>query len=163
MWRLEMRNYMKVRIELEEERAEDEVVIYCHSVTDRIRKIQKAVTAAASAEQTVVLYKGDAEYFVELSELLFFETEGAVLNAHTRDDIYQTRYRLYELAEMFSEYFVRVSKSAIVNTREIYSITRNPLSTTSVIAFVNSHKQVFVSRHYSRQLKEKVMEVRMRA
>lgn len=153
---------MKVRIELEEERTEDEIVIYCRSVTDGIKRIQKAVASAASAEQTVVLYKEDAEYYVELSDILFFETEGAVLNAHTRDDIYQTRYRLYELAEMFSENFVRVSKSAIVNTREIYSLTRNPLSTTSVIAFVNSHKQVFVSRHYSKQLKEKVMEVRMR-
>lgn len=153
---------MKVRIELEEEREEDEVVIYCRSVTDGIREIQRAATAAASAKQTIVLYKEDAEYYVELSDILFFETEGAVLNAHTRDEIYQTRYRLYELAEMFSENFVRVSKSAIVNAGEIYSLTRNPLSTTSVIAFVNSHKQVYVSRHYSKQLKEKVMEVRMR-
>lgn len=150
---------MKVRVELDEERTEDEVVIYCRAVTDEIKRIQKA---AALAQQTIVLYKEEAECYVELSEILFFETEGAVLNAHTREDIYRTKYRLYELAEMFSENFVRVSKSAIVNAREIYSITRNPLSTTSVIAFSNSHKHVFVSRHYSRQLKEKVMEVRMR-
>lgn len=151
---------MKVRIELDEERTEDEVVICCQSLTDEIKLIQKAISSVTSSKQNIILYKEETEYYIALEDILFFETEGSVLNAHTRENVYQTRYRLYELESMFSGSFVRVSKSAIVNVREIYSLSRNTLSTTSVIAFTGSHKQVFVSRHYYKQLKEKLLDWR---
>ncbi len=35
---------MKIRIELDEEQKEDEVVIHCRSLTDEIRRIQRAVS-----------------------------------------------------------------------------------------------------------------------
>ena len=153
---------MKVRSELDEERTEDEVVIYCQSLTDEIKLIQKAVSSVTSSKQNIILYKEETEYYIALEDILFFETEGSVLNAHTRDNVYQTRYRLYELEGMLSGSFVRVSKSAIVNVREIYSLGKNALSTTSVAAFAGSHKQVFVSRHYYKQLKEKLLDWRKR-
>lgn len=151
---------MNIRIELDEEQAEDEVVIRCQSLTDEVKRVQKAISSAISSGQNITLYQGDTEYYVALEEILFFETEGSVLNAHTREHVYQTRYRLYELEEMYSGNFVRISKSAIVNVHEIYSLSRSTLSTTSVISFAGTHKQVFVSRHYNKQLKDKIMEWR---
>lgn len=154
---------MKIRVELEETLPEDEVVIRCRSLTDEIRQIQNAVSSVAASRQNFILYKGDTEYYVALEEILFFETEGNGLNAHTRANVYQTRYRLYELEEMLPGHFLRISKSTIVNVREIYSLRKSNLSTTSVAAFNGSHKQVFVSRHYSKALKEKLLEMRMRS
>lgn len=153
---------MKIRIELEENLTEDEVVIRCHSLTDEVKQIQNAISAVTSSKQNFILYKEDAEYYVALEDILFFETESNGLNAHTRDNVYQAKYRLYELEEMLPGHFLRVSKSTIVNVREIYSLSKSNLSTTSVATFANSHKQVFISRHYSKLLKEKLMEVRMR-
>ncbi|MCH5251337.1 MAG: LytTR family transcriptional regulator [Lachnospiraceae bacterium] len=153
---------MKVRIELEEGRQEDEVVIRCHSLTDEIRQIHNAISSVTSSKQNVVLYKEDTEYYVALEDILFFETESNGLNVHTRDNVYQAKYRLYELEEMLPGYFLRISKSTILNVREVYSLSRNNLSTTSVAAFRASHKQVFVSRHYVKMLKEKLEEMRMR-
>ena len=151
---------MKIRIELDEEQREDEVVIHCRSLTDEIRRIQRAVSEALSPEQNIILYKGDTEFYIPMEDILFFETEGSVLNAHTRDNAYQTRYLLYELEELCSGSFTRVSKSALVNVREIFSLSRSTLSATGVISFAGSHKQVFVSRHYNRQLREKLLEWR---
>lgn len=151
---------MKVRIELDGESTEEEVVIHCRALTDEVRLIQRAVTSITSSLPNIPLYKGDTDYYVASGDILFFETEGSVLNAHTRDNIYQTRYRLYELEKILSENFIRVSKSTIVNVQEIYSLSKNTLSTTSVISFASSHKQVFVSRHYNKQLKEKLMKWR---
>ena len=91
---------MKIRIELEEGLLEDEVVIRCRSLTDEITRIQNAVSAASAAKQNLVLYKEDTEYYVALDEILFFETESNGINAHTRDNVYQVKYRLYELEEM---------------------------------------------------------------
>ena len=86
---------MKIRIELEEGLPEDEVVIRCRSLTDEITRIQNAVSAASAAKQNLVLYKEDTEYYVALDEILFFETESNGINAHTRDNVYQVKYRLY--------------------------------------------------------------------
>lgn len=154
---------MKIRIELEEGLLEDEVVIRCRSLTDEITRIQNAVSAASAAKQNLVLYKEDTEYYVALDEILFFETESNGINAHTRDNVYQVKYRLYELEEMLPGHFLRISKSAIINVGEVYSLSKSNLSTTSVAAFAGSHKQVFVSRHYVKLLKEKLVEMRMRS
>lgn len=55
------------------------------------------------------------------------ETDGNAIQVHTRDDIYQTRYKLYELEELLPGQFMRVSKSAILNTSHVYSITKKPV------------------------------------
>lgn len=158
----ERQEFMKIRIELEEELAEDEIVIRCRSLTEEITRIQNAVSAVSAAKQNIVLYKSDTEYYVPLENILFFETESNGLNAHTRDNVYQAKYRLYELEEILPWHFLRISKSTIINLKEVYSLSRSNLSTTSVASFSESHKQVFVSRLYVKQLKEKLTEMRMR-
>ena len=104
--------------------------------------------------------KGNTEYYLSLDEILFFETDNATINAHTKNDIYQTRYKLYELEEILPGSFMRISKSAIVNTGHIYSINRN-LTASSVIAFEGTHKQVYVSRAYYKPLINKLQEKRL--
>lgn len=153
---------MKIRIELFDDLSEDEVVIRCRSLTDEVKQIQNAIKDISSSKQTLILFKEDTEYYVALEQILFFETEDGGMNVHTRDNVYQTKYRLYELEEILPSHFLRISKSAIVNVKEIYSISKSSFSTTSIVEFTGSHKQVFVSRHYGKQLKEKLMEVRMR-
>lgn len=53
---------------------------------------------------------------------------------------------------MLPSYFLRVSKSTILNTREVYSITRN-LTAASLVEFSGTHKKVYVSRSYYKALK----------
>ena len=55
--------------------------------------------------------------------------------------------------------FMRVSKSTILNTEHIYSISRN-FTASSVVAFDGTHKQVFVSRYYYKPLISKLEEKR---
>ncbi|MBO5488488.1 MAG: LytTR family transcriptional regulator [Eubacterium sp.] len=153
---------MKIRIELEPELPENEIVIRCRELTEDVREIQKAVMAVSKQVQPLVLGKEDAEVFVRPEEILFFETDGNEVIAHTREQSYQTKYRLYELEERLPDYFMRVAKSTIANAREIRAIRKNNLSTTSVAEFAGTPKQIYVSRHYSKALKEKIMEVRIR-
>ena len=145
---------MKIKVEIDESLQEAEVVIRCSAITDEIQQLQNVISNENLSGQRFVLYKNDTEYYVALQDILFFETEGAIINVHTRDQVYETKYRLYELEEILPGYFLRVSKSTIANTKEIYSLSKSNLSTTSVAEFSNSHKQVFVSRHYSKLLKE---------
>lgn len=152
---------MKVRIEIEEELQEEEVVIRCSRVDEQILKIQAAIMEHAGGKQHIALKNGDTEYYLPLEEILFFETENKTVYAHTRDKMLETEYKLYELEELLPGSFMRISKSAIVNLEPIYSITRN-LTASSVVEFVHSHKQIYVSRNYYKPLVERLAEKRKR-
>ena len=62
------------------------------------------------------------------------------------------RHRLYELEEFLPSYFLRVSKSTILNSKEVYSITKS-LTASSLVEFRGTHKKVYVSRNYYKALK----------
>ena len=151
---------MKIKIEIDESLSEDEVLIRCRGLTEQVTEIQKAVSEVVNTSQRFVFYRGNTEYYLALDEILFFETDGDGINAHTRDNTYQTKYKLYELEDLLPGCFMRISKSSIVNTNHIYSISRN-LTASSVVAFAGTHKQVYVSRYYYKPLVNKLEEKRM--
>lgn len=150
---------MKIRIEIEEALQEEEIIIRCSRMDERIMKIQEAVMEHAGRQQQIALKNGDTEYYLPLEEILFFETESKTVYAHTREKMLETQYKLYELEELLPGSFMRISKSAIVNLEPIYSITRN-LTASSVVEFVRSHKQIYVSRNYYKPLVERLAEKR---
>lgn len=135
---------MKIKIEIDESAAEDEVIIRCRGLTKQVAAVQRAVRDVTNASE----------------KILFFETDENGISAHTRDEMYQTRYKLYELEDMLPGVFMRVSKSTILNTDQIYSIDRN-LTASSVVAFLNTHKKVYVSRYYYKPLTQKLEEKRL--
>lgn len=151
---------MKIKIEIDESLSEDEVLIRCRGLTEQVTEIQKAVSEVVNTSKRFVFYRGNTEYYLALEEILFFETDGDGINAHTRDNIYQTKHKLYELEDLLPGCFMRISKSSIVNTNHIYSISRN-LTASSVVAFAGTHKQVYVSRYYYKPLVNKLEEKRM--
>lgn len=151
---------MRVKIEMDASLAEDEVLIRCRELTEEITTIQRAVCDTANASEKFTFYKGNTEYYLMLNEILFFETDGSGISAHTKADAYQTRYKLYELEDILPGFFMRVSKSTILNTNHIYSINRN-LTSSSAVAFYNTHKQVYVSRYYYKPLISKLEEKRL--
>ncbi len=146
---------MKIHIEIDGDLLEDEVIIRCGRVDDTIQKLHQYILEQTSAPVKITFYKDNQEFYFPLDNVLFFETEGERIYAHTADDAYRIKYRLYELEELLPKNFVRASKSAIVNTRKVYSVTRN-LTASSLIKFAGSHKQVYVSRYYYNALRARL-------
>lgn len=150
---------MKVKIEIDEGLNEDYVVIHCKKLDEKVLQMQNLLADAGGQDKTILLHRGGKEYYLPLENILFFETESKEIRAHTRSEIYDTEYKLYELEELLPGYFMRISKSTIVNLNHIYSITRN-LTASSLIEFANSHKQIYVSRNYYKALVERLAEKR---
>ena len=148
---------LKIRIEITDGIEEEEVVIRCRELNGTVNDIQKAITEKISKAPKMVFYKEKDEYYFPLANILFFETDNDTVYAHTTADMFKTNFKLYELQEFLPEKFVRVSKSAIVNTVHILSISRN-LASSSLIRFHKSHKQIYVSRLYYNDLKQKLNE-----
>ena len=148
---------MKLRIEIDGNLEETEIVIKTPALTDEIADLQRLLQESKAPRLT--FYKGTGEYYLDLSEILFFETDGEKIYGHTREEAYEVRQKLYELEEILPIAFCRISKSTIVNTKQIYSIEKS-FSGTSTVNFYQTHKQVHVSRHYYQLLKERLKEMR---
>jgi DNA-binding LytR/AlgR family response regulator len=148
---------VKVRIEIDPEAEEPEVLIRCAEITESIGRLQRLMSQESSGGVKLVFYKGNDEYYLPLAAVLFFESSGDAIYAHMHDDDFQVRYRLYELEDQLPADFVRISKSCIVNTRQIYAIERN-LASSSQVRFTRSHKTVYVSRRYHGALKARMEE-----
>lgn len=152
---------MKIRIEVDEEREEEEVVIRCRQISEEALQLEKSLRRAEKEFQNILLYRNKTEYVVPVREIYFFETESDMVYAHTKKESFLTEMKLYELEDFLPESFLRISKSTIVNVRYIYSITRN-VTASSEVKLMDTHKQVYVSRNYYKRLREKIVEMRMR-
>ena len=148
---------MKVCIELDPQMDEPEMIIRAPRLTEDVARLQQLILEQKMTPLT--FYKDRSEYFVDVSKILFFETDGEKIYGHTKEEAYEVRQKLYELEEILPIAFCRISKSTIVNTKQIYAIEKS-FSGTSTVNFYQTHKQVHVSRHYYQLLKERLKEMR---
>ena len=146
---------MKLSIEISEGLPEDEVIIRCGRVDGTVEKIQEFIRGLQVPK--LIFYKGQQEFYLPPDDILFFETETEQVYAHTANDAFKVKHRLYELEEILPKAFARAAKGTIVNTSRVYAISRN-LTSSSQVRFAGTHKQVYVSRHYYQSLKAKINE-----
>jgi len=144
---------VKLRIELTDGQNEDEVIVRCGSIDGNVKKLQDFISNLSSPKMT--FYKDSQEFFLPLEDILFFETEGEQVFAHTESDAFKVKYRLYELEDLLPGTFIRAAKGTIVNTKSIYAIDRN-ITSSSKVSFPGTHKHIYISRHYYKPLKEKM-------
>ncbi len=145
---------MKVKIEIEEGLAEEEVIIRCARLSDSVVSLQNYISGQKGV-RCLSLKNAETEFYVPLEEICFFETEGRQMRAHTADRIFTCDYRLYELEELLPGSFMRISKSCIANLDLVYSVTKN-LTASSEMEFTGSGKKAFVSRAYFRAVTERL-------
>ena len=149
---------MKIRIDIDKSVDETEIVIKCREQDSAVRKLHQTLMETAK-KSNLVFSDGNKEYYISVDSILFFETSGKGVNAHTADRIYKINKKLYELEEILPSRFVRVSKSTILNVAFIYSVERN-ITSSSLVQFNNSHKKTYVSRSYYKEFKKRLEESR---
>lgn len=150
---------MKIRIEIDGSLTEQEVIIRAPVWNEEIVSLRERISGEYLMPSMLNVRQKEREFFIPLSDILFFETENKVIFAHTRERMLETNYKLYELEEILPGYFMRISKSTIVNCNHIFSITRN-LTASSMVEFQDSHKKVYVSRQYYKMLRDYMAEKR---
>lgn len=148
---------MKFRIEVDENISENEIVLRCKNLDEDVLELQRQLSGITKASGALEIYSSEADYYLKFSEIIFLETDGGVVIVHTKDQIFHTKQKLYELEEVLPFYFFRVSKSTILNTREIRCIHKN-ITGASEIEFTGSLKKSYVSRNYYKPLLEKMKQ-----
>lgn len=151
---------MKIKIEIDKSIKRKEIIIRTDKLTEEILELENTINSILKRKEEIVFFKDETEYYIKLKNLIFFQTEENKVHGHTKDNAYMVKYKLYELEEILPTYFTRISKSTIVNLKEISSIKRS-FGSVSTITFYNSHKINYVSRHYYKIFKEKLEEVKI--
>ena len=149
---------MKLRIEISPEENE-EIVIRCKSYTETVKKVESVIENLINAYAECVLYANETEFYVPYKKILFFEVQDGKVYAHTKDKAFQSRLNLAKLEEVLPQYFVRSSKSCIINALQVGAISHN-ITGPSKVYFNGTQKIVYASRAYYKFLKDKLSVIR---
>ncbi len=140
---------MKVHIEQVEKKSEELVLIRCYAVTDEVREIETFVKSRSGSLSGV----SDAKrYEIAVADICYIESVDGKTFLYTKDQVYETSYRIYELEELLRpKHFLRISKPMIVNLMKIQSI--QPAFNGRFTAVLSSGERIVISRSYVKALK----------
>jgi len=147
---------VKIRLDISPDYQEKEVVIKAAQKDDEVQQIMDSIKDVAEKFNHLNGYIGETVYSLALKDVLFFETNDRNVYAHTTNNAFLIHYRLYELEENLPDNFLRISKSSILNVDEILSLSRSV--TGNLVEFKNTYKQVYVSRRFLHELKDKLKQ-----
>ena len=94
-------------------------------------------------------------YILEAAKVLYIDTVDQKTFFYTRQDVYETDLRLFELEEQLAALdFIRAGKSCIINFNQIQSIKAD--IDGKLLVTMNNNEKLYVSRQYSQTLKKKL-------
>lgn len=64
---------MKIRIELENEIKENEVIIKCSELSEEVTKIQRVISELIAEKKEMIFYKDNTEYYICIDDVLFLK------------------------------------------------------------------------------------------
>ena len=104
------------------------------------------------------LYQEEEQYIVNAGEIVFLETKGNKVLVYGRQEVYESRQKLYELMESLEGFsFSQINKSTIVNINHVKSIQAE-FSGNYRIKLKVRKEVLTVSRKYFKEFKNKIQE-----
>lgn len=142
---------MKVQLIEDADCPELEVTIRC-SKTDH--EVLHLLALMRSCDQRVTGEKDGQTHLLDPAQILYADTTDRRSFLYTKDGVYETPLRLYELEEQLSGDFFRASKSSLINFDQIRSL-RPDLGGRMRVTLSNGEVLV-VSRQYAVTIKQKL-------
>ena len=124
--------------------------IHCYKISDEVREI---IAFVKSRQGQLTGTADERQYEIAVSDVFYIESVDNRNFIYTKDKVYETRHKLYELEEMLKEKrFLRVSKSTLLNLMKVSSI--KPALNSRFVAVLFSGEQIVISRKYVPALKK---------
>ena len=142
---------MKIIIEESDQCDGIEIIIKCKRIDDDV----SAIMARLKSEGGKILGTiDDKTYILNEKNILYFESVDKKCFIYTKDKVYETALRLYEIEEILNSVdFLRISKQSIVNIRKIKSVS--PAGNSRFQALLTNGERLIISRQYVPALKER--------
>ena len=142
---------MRVRFEQVDTREREQALI---RAVEKTPDILSAIDLLENGSGGISVTKDRSTYFCKLTQIYYIESVDKRTYVYTRDGCYECRDRLYELEEKLGTYYVRISKSMIVNLRKIRNVSAEPGS--RMVAVLLNEERVIISRSYVKEIKRRL-------
>lgn len=145
---------MKVFITQDKNNKDIFVEIHCSVIDSDIEKLN---TYISNYDKRIKANDEGETLYVELSDILYFESVDNKTFIYTADRILTTSMKLYEIEEKLGEKdFFRCSKSVIVNIGKIKRL--KPDLTRNIFATLVNEETIVISRRYVSAFKKLIKE-----
>lgn len=143
---------MKITILSDEKAAETEIVITCARLTPEIERL---ICMLRIMDMKITGSRDGEVYLLDAEEVLYADSADKKTFLYTRDDVYESKLKLYELESQLKEAgFIRAGKSCIIHLRHIVSLKAD-LNRRIKVTLSNG-EQLIVSRQYAEELKARL-------
>lgn len=134
---------------VEDEKENLQIMIRCRKCDDEVMRLKCHIELF---DQRLQAKKENELYFVNSSDVLYFESVDNRTFLYTEEAVMEVRQRLYELEMILSEKdFIRISKSQIVNINRIRAL--KPELNRTLLATMCNGEQLSVSRKYVKTIR----------
>lgn len=133
------------------ERTEEkpQIIIKCQQVNNDIMRLKAYIEMF---DKKLHAKKDKEWHFVDLSEVLYFESVDNRTFLYTKDKVIEIKEQLYKIeAELSDKDFIRISKSQIVNINKIKSL--RPELNRTILATMCNGEHLCISRKYVRTIR----------
>lgn len=128
----------------------EQVEIRCHEVTEEVREIAAFVR---SRQGKLSGSMDGRQYEIPMMDIYYIEAVDSRVFLYCSKEVYETKRKLYELEEILREkYFLRVSKSVVLNLMKVRSV--KPALNGRFIAILQGGEEIIISRKYVPELKK---------
>lgn len=143
---------MKIIIEECKPGEEDQIIIRCKEMDESILKV---ISELKMGQRKLSGIRDGVITMLEPANVYYFEGVDNKVFIYCKQNVYETKQRLYEIEEEFSNTnFFRASKSVILNVTKIKSVS--PAYSGRFEALLFNGEKVVISRQYVPELKKKL-------
>lgn len=140
---------MKVKIQISEDIKEPYAVIYCDRMT---KEIQQLADQLSASDSIITVMDGEQMIPLKPEDIYMLRTENEQVTVYCEKKSYTTKKPLYKMEELLGKNFMRISKSTIINLKEISSVEPY-FSGTMLLVLKNGNKD-YISRKYLPKFKQ---------
>ncbi len=146
---------MKVECKISAEYKEPYAVLHINKMTDSVAEIISMLEKENANSLTLIAKKDKNTYFIKPEDISLVRTEGREIVCYDkRKNRYILDKPLYELENMLAVYFVRISKSTIVNINQINHVEASFNGTMGLV--MKNGVTDYISRSFRKSFKERL-------
>ena len=143
---------MKIEINVDDKIEETSISISCKGLTP---ELQRMIAMMRILDKKFAASRDGETFLLDVSEIIYVEAIDRKTFVYTKDGVYESGLRLYELEQQLEEYgFCRVSKSCLVQLRAVRSLKSD--INRRIRVTLDNGEVIIASRQYADEIKKKL-------
>lgn len=143
---------MKIEIDIDDRYEETCIHVSCKRLTPELHKM---LAMMRILDKQFAAVRDGETFLLDIAEIIYIEAVERKTFVYTKDGVYESGFRLYELEEQLEEYgFFRVSKSCLVQLRAIRSLKSD--INRRIRVTLDNGEVIIASRQYAEGIKRRL-------